>query len=74
MKVLEIAIRYGVDPRTVYTWIKKGCPCRRERKTPLGRCVVRLDAEAVQAWIDACNADQYEAHTTNTASYGEEKH
>lgn len=56
MRVIDIAIRYGVDPRTVYKWIKLGCPCSYEKKKPLGKPVVRLNPEAVQAWIEARTA------------------
>lgn len=58
MRAIDIAIKYGVDPRTVYNWIKMGCPCSYEQKTPLGKPVARLNPDEVQAWIDARNAGQ----------------
>ena len=58
MRAIDIAIKYGVDPRTVYNWIKMGCPCSYEKKSPLGKPAVRLNPDEVEAWIAARNADQ----------------
>ena len=54
---LQIAVNYGVDPRTVYSWIKKGCPCSSDNSKPL-KPAVRLNADEVQAWLDARNAEK----------------
>ena len=56
MRAIDIAIKYGVDPRTVYNWIKLGCPCSYEKIKPLGKPVARLNPEEVQEWIDSRNA------------------
>ena len=57
LNVKETAKRYGVELRTVYSWIKKGCPCQYDNSKPL-KPVARLDVEQVQAWIDARNAEK----------------
>lgn len=56
MRVIDTAIKYGVDPRTVYNWIKMGCPCSYEQKKPLGKPVGNLNPEEVDAWLAARNA------------------
>jgi len=47
----ELAATLGVTERQIRTWVKKGCPVRREASASGGRARCKFDLLAVKTWL-----------------------